>query len=152
MWTSQTHDLKALNVRHYCCYSSPFIVPSPILHPSSLTSPSLCPLTVHSALSAVPPIKSPFYGVTVPFCLVALASFVLFLWLSHILILPSVNLPVSLPVVFSYLSPLSPAQASSPMDQQSHQKPRGSHGLIDTTDIPVERSRSTLMLMLCTRL
>lgn len=60
--------------------------PLPIPHPPSLlTSSSLCPLTVRSALCpilAVPPIKSPFSGVTVPFCLVALASFVLFLWLS----------------------------------------------------------------------
>lgn len=81
-------DLKALDVLHYCCYSSPLIFPSP--HPSSclhhihITLASYCPLTAapFPNISSVPPIKSPCSGVTVPLCLVALASFVLFVWLS----------------------------------------------------------------------
>lgn len=38
------------------------------------------------------------------------------------------------------------------MDQHSYRKPKGFHDHIDPTDIPAERSTSTLMLMLCTQL
>lgn len=94
-------DLGAMAVLHYCCYSSPLVLPSPILHHSSLEFPSLCPLTVHSALCphlAVPPIKSLY--------LVTLSLLVLSPWphlsssprLFHPLILVSINLPLSPPV------------------------------------------------------
>lgn len=53
-------------------------------------------------------------------------------------------------LLFLLSSPLSAAQVSSPMDQPSCQKPRGPH--IDTTDIPIERSQSTLTLMRCMQL
>lgn len=84
-----TSDLQALNVLHYRCYSSPLI----LHHPPFIPAPSLCPLTAQSSHQTVPPIKSPFSGVTVPLCLIALASFVPVLWLSHFLILVAINPP-----------------------------------------------------------
>ena len=65
-------------VTHHLSSSHP---PSSIPPHILITLPSYCPFCALPIL-AVPPIKSPFSGVTVPFCLVALASFVLFLWLS----------------------------------------------------------------------
>lgn len=50
------------------------------------------------------PIKFPFSGVTVPFLLIALASFVPFFWLSHFLILESINLPPC-PLLSSFIHP-----------------------------------------------
>lgn len=151
-----------MTVLHYCCYSSPLTFPSPILRRSSLTFPSLCPLTVHSVLCphlAVPPIKSPY--------LVTLSLLVLSLWphlssssltlsSSDSALNKSASLAPCYPLVIhlsTYHCPLflppqwSCAQAGSPMDQHSSQKPRRFHGHIDPTDIPAECSRSTLTLM-----
>lgn len=128
-------------------------------HPSSLTSPSLCPPAVHSPLCPWLSLIPPYSGAAVPFCLVAVASLVL--WLSHFLLLALMNLsPLSLcrlyptppPTHTRFFSPLSAAQASSLMDQHSCQQPGGFHGHIDTTDIPIQRSLSLLMPARCTQL
>ena len=90
----------------------------PIPHPSSFLSHIALLLSILCSAHppppfAVPPIKSPFSGVTVPFCLVALASFVL--WLSRFHILASINLLFLLPVVLlssiflSHRYPLCPS-------------------------------------------
>lgn len=133
----------------------------PIPHPSSLTPPSLWPLTVHSVLC---PSSQLSLLLNLP-SLVSLSLSVLSPW-PHLssssgslifLFLVSINLAFLLPLVihihfFSYcypllalFSPLPVPQASSHMEQHSHQKPRGSHEHTHATDIPAERSRSTLM-------
>lgn len=119
----------------------------------------------HSALLLSLPLKSPVSGLTVPFCRVAVASFVLFLAATLSLSLsdadnsPSRALspsPLSLPSVCTHLphpsipprlfSTLSAALRSAhPWISIHGRSPGDSAGQIDAIDIPVQRSRSALM-------
>lgn len=111
--------LKALNVFLYCCYSSPLVFPTPILHPSSFMSSSLCSPTVHSVFCphlTFLPIKS--------LSLVSLSLSVLSLWphlcpcpdFFHSFIVLSVNLtcPISRCVIFIHFSYQNPLFALFP--------------------------------------
>lgn len=159
---------------------------SPIPDLGAFERCSLCALTHHLLSSPPPPfvlspsyphhsalllsllLKSPVSGVTVPFCRVTVASFVLFLattlsfFPSNPDNSPSRALspsPLSLPSVCTHLpnpttsprpphlpSTLSAALRSAHLWISIHvRSPGDSAGQIDTTDIPVERSRSALM-------
>lgn len=132
----------------------------PSIHPfiHSLSSPSLCPFCTLDTHFAVLHIKS----LLCPLILVIPWHYLFSLFLYHffhsgftffllVYRLGFFFCPYRPLTLLSSL-PFSAAQAGSPMDQCSYRIPRGFQGHIDPTDIPAERSQSTLMPMCCTQL